>query len=103
MPEPLADLLRRFADAAATDSDVGDLICAARDGRLAPVYRRHAGGRPAFDDSAALSELAGHVVEGASVERAALLVARAMPGHSIDATARRLARKFRAATKSAQN
>jgi hypothetical protein len=65
-------------------------------------------GRPPVDDSAALAEIAGFVESGACVETAARWVANAGTDpadqpkdassfyHSNRATARRLARKFRA-------
>lgn len=102
-PPPTDDLLRRFVDFTATEDDLADLFAAAFQGRLAAVDRKHPGGRPRIDDRAALDEMIGHVELGRSVERAAAIVARAYAGHNVEATARRLARKFRSVKKSAQN
>lgn len=97
---PLIDLLRRARDAPLTADDAGAILLAATEGRLAVARRGH--GRPSIDDAALLAEMIGHVEGGASVARAALLVARAHPGHAVEATATRLARKFRR-TKLARN
>lgn len=94
-PEPISDLLARAREFPLCADDAADIIIAAIEGKLAPAPGKHAGGRPRIDDQAALAEMIGHVESGASIERAALLVARAHPGHNVDATTKRLARKFR--------
>lgn len=92
--ECLAVLLSRIRRFPISADDAANLIAAAVEGKLAPA-REKRGGRPAIDDDAALIEMRLHVETGASIERAALLVARAVGGQSVAATQKRLARKYR--------
>ncbi|WP_363348843.1 hypothetical protein [Methylocystis echinoides] len=94
MSAPLPrDALARLAAGKADAADIKALAAAAQAKTLRLVYPR--GGRKQIDDSAALAEVAEHVREGLSPPAATRLVARAAPGHSVEATQKRLRRKFK--------